>query len=317
LIFSQSALLKLGNRSFRANEYVQALRSQNFKLKDYLPQEEKVSIAITDFTSSVDKWSCSHIHRTAFMSYKIIEALNLGAEITNAAKTSAFLYSWNFAGESPSLLKRDYNMTSGEEMRAQLCGRIKDSADRIFKELTMSTASEIAGLVGCQIGYEQTVNDTPISIAASAIVASDMVDRLCWSMDYWNPRAVNRILRQIKNGELKEIHPSVVSCLVAFLTQSRSSREIFLLVPKHIRNNKELQEFAQSIKNQKIDRDERKVPISALAPGMRLSRPVFAFDGEQVLCEDLILDEDLIWRLWQLSTVRPLNTPLVIREAPR
>ena len=60
--------------------------------------------------------------------------------------------------------------------------------------------------------------------------------------------------------------------------------------------------------------DEEKVKISSLTDGMKLSKPLKSFDGKEILEADLTLDNDLIWRIWQLSSICPLNSPMVIKK---
>ena len=75
-----------------------------------------------------------------------------------------------------------------------------------------------------------------------------------------------------------------------------------------------LLEAARRTREQQIESNETKVAIESLQPGMKLTRPIFSFDGRKVLSGNLVLDHDLIWRIWQLSALRPLNGPLVIQS---
>ena len=43
-----------------------------------------------------------------------------------------------------------------------------------------------------------------------------------------------------------------------------------------------------------------------------MTRPLRAPDGAILLPEGLILDADLIWRIWQLCTIKLMNTPLIV-----
>ena len=59
---------------------------------------------------------------------------------------------------------------------------------------------------------------------------------------------------------------------------------------------------------------EERIKISSLSSGMTLSRPLKSFDGREILEAELRLDDDLIWRIWQLSSICPLNSPVIIKN---
>jgi hypothetical protein len=78
-------------------------------------------------------------------------------------------------------------------------------------------------------------------------------------------------------------------------------------------NKAALAEAARQLRNP-VDENERRISMSELTPGMQLSRPIVAMDGKEILSSDIKLDEDLIWRLWQLSAIRPLNAPVIVNS---
>lgn len=313
LLFDQ--LSSISNKTFETNQYIMALKEKTFQSRDYMPKDIYVQGLIQPLCKAAGKWGAAHIHRTAFLTHKITEALNLDEDVRESTRVAAFLWPISFGERLPYFVRKDYLMAKSAVFRRELCSKIKDSAMHLATDHRLPDAGQLVATMGKLVGREIQVSDSPDAKAASAIMCADMVDRACWQLEYWNPRSVGTIMRRIKSGELSDIHPTVLSCIVSFLTQAQSPKQVFLLVPRHIRNNRELKDFAQSIKDQKVDRSERKVPLSALQPGMRLARPVFAFDGEQILSEDIVLDEDLIWRIWEISAVRPINAPLVVTDS--
>ena len=84
------------------------------------------------------------------------------------------------------------------------------------------------------------------------------------------------------------------------------------LVDKNLREDPTLLAKAREIREARVNDNEKKVPLAGLLPGMTLSRPLLSFDGREILPSNLSLDQDLIWRIWQLAALRPLNAPLVI-----
>lgn len=176
-------------------------------------------------------------------------------------------------------------------------------------------APEIGNLMatfGRLVGREEAVNDSPISLVASAMMAADIADRVCFQSGHWNPRRTYSFMKRVKSGQLIDLHPAVLCCTVKFLNEAIEANPHTMILTKHLRNDPRLQKAAQAWKEQTVAQDEKKVALVNLMPGMRLSRPVVTYDGREILSSDVKLDQDLIWRLWQLSTVRPLNGPVVI-----
>lgn len=311
LLFDQ--ISSLTKKTFETNQYIMAVKEKTFQSRDYMPKNVYVQSVIQTICKGLGKWGASHLHRTAFLSHKMTEALSLSEELRDHCKIASFLFAESFDGKI-ELIKRDYLCGDIAAFRIELSDRLKESAIALSAEHEQPEAAKIVETFARLVRRELKADDDPITKAASAVMAADMVDRACWQLDYWNPRTVNLIMHKVRNGEMSDVHPAVLSCIVSFLAQSQSPKQVYLLVPKHLRNNKDLKEFAQNIKEQKLEKSERKVPLSSLQPGMRLTRPVFAFDGEQILSEDIVLDEDLIWRIWELSSVRPINAPLVVQD---
>ena len=121
-------------------------------------------------------------------------------------------------------------------------------------------------------------------------------------------------MHRFKSGSLSDLHPLVSACAFKFLSETISTNPASFIVPKHLRDDPMLLEAARRTREQQIESNETKVAIESLQPGMKLTRPIFSFDGRKVLSGNLVLDHDLIWRIWQLSALRPLNGPLVIQS---
>ena len=93
------------------------------------------------------------------------------------------------------------------------------------------------------------------------------------------------------------------------LSEAIAANSKAYLLPRATRENPALLEQARNVE---LNENEQRVPLPALAPGMRLSRALVAFDGREILASNIKLDEDLIWRIWQLAALRPLNAPVIV-----
>ena len=99
--------------------------------------------------------------------------------------------------------------------------------------------------------------------------------------------------------------------MVKIIAESLSSRTPIVSLRKDLRFNKEFLAFIRAEQKKPVAPGEQRVQLASLTPGMRLSQPLRSLDGKEILSPDLTLDEDLIWRLWQLAAIRPLYHPVV------
>jgi hypothetical protein len=151
-------------------------------------------------------------------------------------------------------------------------------------------------------------------MTASVVVAADLVDRVCFEQGLWNSRGANYLMRKARSGALAEIHPEVLACTIKFVTEAVSSLPKVYILNRDKWLNKNLQERAKEQKSYRAGKEELSVTITSMEPGMRLARPIYSFDGELVVEAGIMLDEDLIWRIWQLSAIRLLNTPITVEK---
>lgn len=281
---------------------------ENGALSD-LPFREVID-TIMEGTS---KWVRLHLLRVTLVSKQLAVALKLSEASTEEVRLAAILLAWSFSKKERELLRKDYLFFEDtQNVRKTLCSRIKDSAMRVAIELKRADVGNSIALIGRQIGREERVNDEQASIHASLVLASDLVDRVCYQAGFWNPRAAYNFLRRIKSGALNDIHPLVLAVVLKFLSEALASSPPEFLLPKAIVRDPERLAEAERLKTGLVEAHEAKIELAALAPGMRLTRPLKAFDGRQILEDDVVLDEDLILRIWQLSAVRPLHSHAVI-----
>lgn len=195
--------------------------------------------------------------------------------------------------------------------REDVARLLLQSADFASGELSKQTAPLIKEMSELITGTTAARDDDQ-SLIASMLVAADLADRACRENGSWHPRLTYVFLSKLYRGEFSQLHPASLAILLKFLGETISNSEPDHLIPKKIRYNKTLLEKHKLTKKQEVDRDERKIPIARLTPGMRLSRPIVGYDGRLVLQENVVLDQDMILRIWRLASVKIMNTPIVV-----
>lgn len=312
LLFTELSSMNLFTISLAGGEYVSAGRSGTIQDKSYLPTDSRVMEKVSEVCKSFDSSCATHLHRVAFLAHRIGQAISLKEQLVDDARTASFLYAWAIKSSEAQLLKQDILGQQAFQIRKRLAESVAQSGVKIGTNLQKPVASSIVANMAKLISREKSVTDDEIGLIVSTIMAADMIDRTCYYMGRWNPRGAYSFMHNARTGNIKDIHPKVLACMIKIVSESASSFSPAILVKKTFRDDPILIDEAKRTKALEPAANEEKLPLSALSPGMKISRPVKAFDGRLVLDKDMVLDHDLIWRIWQLSAVRPLNQPLMV-----
>jgi len=312
VLISELTKLSLSANSLGASGYSSKINESYLKKLGLFPKKKEIAQIAEDISMDAGKWGKMHLCRVTFIASKILKALRFDTDHIELVQSASFLFAWSFCGTNTELLKRNY-LRLKSTLRKDVCSRIKDSAMKVSSEIRNSDISELIAAIARIIGLEPHQCSETTFILASAVAGADILDRVCFHSNCWDPRGAFKLMQKVKSGELTEIHPAILCCMIKFLSEKLAAVDSSkLLLSKKIAGDPELRRKAEELKNQTVEDDEEKISLNSLTPGMKLSRPIFAFDGREILSGDLILDQDLIWRIWQLSAIRPLNSTVVV-----
>jgi hypothetical protein len=208
----------------------------------------------------------------------------------------------------------DYFSSSDPEVRRRIAKVVRESATKVSFDLGFPDESIVIALLARLIARDEVTRDSRECKLAYGLYVADVIDRMCWDSGYFNPARGYALLKQAKQGALADMNPAIAVVAVKFIS------EAIVGSPPRLRSPAEFtRKYRQRIKNGEVENPrpragERQVSVEDLAPGMQLSRPLKTFDGREILESDLKLDEDLIWRLWQLTSIRPLEVAMVVSE---
>jgi hypothetical protein len=281
----------------------------NKDLKIDLPADPVLKNYCNDFLKSIRSQASDSISRVNRLSLILIQPLSLDTHILDLVKAASILYCESFVRESRELLNQDYAFRGGLLLRKQLCSQIKDSALNLGSELAIPDLNSIVASVARIIGNEGKALNNQLAIAASAIALADLINRKCTQPLFWNFRNAQRILKAIRQGRFKLLHPAI-SCIAIRLISEALASPL----------NKRLLASTTPLGNPDLEgsiivREETIVDLPELEPGMILSRALTAENGKEILNHDIVLDEDLIARIWQLSGICPLEKAVIRRSS--
>lgn len=311
-VFSETHnFAEIQKRDLGGKLYMRASLPVDIADKSYLPDDGAVLEIIDDIAQQADKWDIGHFHRTALVAFNIMKALNVSPRKMESAKTAAFLYVWSMF-QDQRLTRTDLARGAIDGIRERLQQKLRESSSRIFDELNLLETAEIVGVLARIVGEENIDAGDENFLVASCIFAADLMDRACWQSGSWDPGSAHRVLTRCKIGEIKSLPPQVMSCILKMMLEAVEATLPRRMMPRSVSSNSTLLEQAALNQQSKLGEKERRIALSALAPGMKLKRPLVTFDGKTIIPQDIVLDADIIWRLWSLSAVKALNTPLVV-----
>jgi hypothetical protein len=309
----ENSYQKIQEKNLGGKEYMFASDPDNIPDKSYMPTDERVLEVVNEVTKEMPKWSLGHVHRTAFATNNILKALEIDEATQEKARSAAMLFAWAIGKGNEELTRVDYASSNAQKMREQLRKKVEESAEKVSVDLDMPDVGEIVRTLAKLITGDPIDDSDNLAKAATAIFAADLMDRTCWQSGVWNPASAHRVLNKCKTGEIEGISADIISCVLKIMLEAVEATAPKRMLPRAVANNAALVEMAKSHQKAKINENERRIPLSHLQPGMKLTRPLVAYDGKTIIPENVVLDTDIIWRIWSLSAVRALNSPLVVQ----
>lgn len=295
LFFSMGRKLELHRKDIGGRTYAKAVRERLITDHEYLPDEGEVLSYAREFLSSLSHAQRVHAHRLAIGNHLILGSLSLSPNIRASAKIAGIALTLGVRKERQSIFQADYS--NDRDLRRHISLGLKESAELLSDKLQAEDASIMVATAARLLNFEEAVTDQEHSLVASSLLATDLIERYCWRSGMWSAIGCRRLLNKCRSGQIKEIHPIVLCCLMKLVMEAGVA---------HARGKK-----GSPAEEGDHQLHERQVHISRLTPGMRLSRPLYTVDGRSILSNDLVLDPDAIWRLWRLSSVRALSSPHV------
>jgi hypothetical protein len=314
------------NRIFSENEpnrkkkhlngeiYIQVREPASFLEKDYLPERAAYRKTIEKLEEECTTWERSHFHRTAFASYNILQSLNIERGLIDVARGASLLYFFPTGISSERLTRAPYIRGSQSAIKRAILKSLRANAASFNEQSDLRDIAPIIERIAVIFDHEQAVlnpsssSDKNLTRIASTIILSDLVDRECWQDCYWDSTRTYAIVRWIESNEGKNLDSDVVWEFMRFLVETLEATP-----PEHVvtkQKRKELLESPPTKRNRTSS--ENTLKISQLTPGMRLAKPLLTFDGKPVLDNDIHLDHNLIWRIWRLCSLYPLEPAHVV-----
>jgi hypothetical protein len=277
---------------------------------DYLPNDLKVRAAGLGVASKLSAWTLGHIHRVAFLMNRFGRFLELTEPKRQLLSATWMILPYGLTKAQSGYLREPFEPTGKSQIKDFLATAI----DLSSKHARTDLKNEPIALMLEKIRKAYTSDDETLSEDIALLYGCDWLDRKLWTSGVWNPVVAYHLIRYLQEPE-SNIWPSSFKVVIRkFLAEATTAVSQQLTTRGKVKNNKELIAEAALLKKVPDTEFEHKVKIASAVPGMRLTRSLKTFDGKELIEPSVTLDRDLLRRLWQLSSIRAINDPMVVQK---
>lgn len=282
------------------------------------PSREKVLSGLKEI-SDRDAWLGIHSRRVAMVSSAVAKQLELSKERDASVRVAAMFLNWALKDRSNYYASFDLFLDPEAKIISLLASSFAESADYIHSELGDEVAADTVRLVSSLMQDGSVQPNSQHLLGAHCVLATELADRACWGLNMWDNFGAHRAVRKLWRGEPMRFELAVIAAMNRTLTEAAIARyetappEVVVAEDdpdaKLIREaNREADEMFRGAKRENLQ-------LTDLKPGMRLAQPVITRDGRLICRANISLDRDIIWRIWQLATIRPIRVPVAVLSA--
>ena len=250
-----------------------------------------------------------HLARTAYITFCLLSAAGIDKSASLRGTRISLLIAKSFS-MSRALALNEYLTTTDLASRVSVARAVGKSAQLVSSDPSLATESGVLLNVSRLIQQESLSPASPDTRVAESLFIADLIDRTCFAPGFFSASRASQLLRMIRFGRLPNVQAPLLATTTRFLCEAIVSCPPGMVMPGRI--FKEYRKLRQEpVKKVPLLKDEVEVSIQNLTPGMLLTRPLKTLDGASVLETEQRLDADLIWRLWQLTALRPVESAVV------
>jgi hypothetical protein len=281
------------------------------------PTREKIINALQVMSKRNDRLPV-HARRVTFITSSVSNSLQLSREQDFDLRRAALILNYGSPNSPTSAHTQDlfHSSVAGQTIPQETLEHFRKSADFARDTLNDKTVEKIILTVVALLSGEDLRSYATTILPAQCILATELCNRATWGHGTWDPHGAYRAVRKMKDGVPVIFDPSVIEALSKILSEAAVSRHSLLNFYPTIEeggdNDQNIKDASEESEMLFGDLEQIIVEIPDLRPGMRLAKPIIANDGKLILRSNIQFTTDIIWRLWQLATVRPLRPPISV-----
>lgn len=279
--------------------------------------------------NTADPWLATHARRIAFVSAAIAKSLGFSAERDAVIRLAGVAMPYGLKDVPAEIQRYDLIKDPSREIALELASLYRQSAQAVRQRTGSEQAAQRVELAANLLVGESRSDDPQVLQDAATVMAVELCARSCWGNGAWSPQGAYRAIRFFRNGSLgitdKKVKSSIIRAMGEAVTMHVTVGNSFL---SHLDDSldaasqavKKLVEEASTLAKNRAAKEgaqTKEVNIAELTPGMLLLGPVLAKDGRVVLQPNILLDENIVFDLWQLAAVRALELRVVVALQPK
>jgi hypothetical protein len=304
---------RLDQRALGGARFVRRERSKDL-VREMLHGDSGLERFFLDLAGELDNESLASTARSTYMANRLLLALGVPRESKRAALAAGLWRARIFGLNSRYHLRSDYLRSAGTTLRQDLGATLMSSSDAASEEFGDPDVGELVASAARLIVEDDSEEGTQHARLASSVVLADLAERVCWEMGFFNSIKAYLLLRRIDPKLVPGVDVEVLCCAMKFLSEGVVAAPFRHLIPKKsfLRVQDERENRIEILPG-----ETKLLSIDELRPGMRLASPLRAHDGRLILEPDILLDDDLIWRLWRLASIRPMKSSCNVLDGER
>lgn len=286
------------------------------------PNSAELQRALNEIASMGERVA-EQAKQVAMLAGAIAEEFDLSPERANNIKTASLCLNWGLAEKAPEFADCDLSQLESAEELKTLSSGFKQSAALIREHLNDDLAARTVGLIADLVGRHEIFEDDDVIYDAHCALITELAQRSCWSSGDWNPGGAQRFLARMRKKRLmgglplnKKIQKKIAGVIGEKIAE-RCGRQRQLKfgqrsAKRGARETAEVMEALRKAEQHFSSDNLHEVGLAEVEAGMKLARPVIAHDGRLILEAGVTFNEELVWRLWELASIRPIWPKLTI-----
>lgn len=255
----------------------------------------------------------AHARRVAYISSALASGLGFPKDQDVAIRASALLLNGSFLGQL-DLAAVDFLYEEMETKAAEIADGIEEAAGKAMNRLDDGSISKTMRLVAEILRRREMFDSVQQILNSQCVLIAEMAGRSCWKGGIWSANGAHRLIRELRHETHYSLDKKIVNAMCRIISEASCARHAVegksasRIALANQEMNKVLVEEARSEAAEFFGSVATViVELPDIRPGMRLAQPLLTSEGRLVLRAGIQLDEQLIWSLWQLGALVPME----------
>lgn len=279
-----------------ASAYQNQVTLEDLKAEGFFPVHEAHIDYATEIYTKLATREKYQVNRNIFINGKTCKLLALDEDNLNQAISAGYICLGELTA-SKDLIRKNLFLDPSGKLKQQAAKLIKKALDNQTL-MGVENISHVIDRAACILDESATIDNDDISLLASTVIGSKILNSSCFRQGFWNMEGVHWLVSSISKGKLKLLHPEALSGMLAFASRGIDCEY----------------GFDKKLKSKKRE-NIMLIPLCDMRSGMKLAKDLVSKAGTKIIESDTCLDEDLILRIIKYSAIDPIKTMSIYADS--